>query len=304
MQLPNGEQFLLSHEGPMGPATAVVVQRAAGLREYRVGDVDVVEPYVESEETPYASGIVLVPWPNRVRNGEWMLDDVPQQLDITEPDFHNAIHGLLQHAMYTPLAWSADEVTLAAAVEPQAGYPFRLETRVRYRLRDDGLTVTHTIRNVSKRPAPVAVGAHPYLRIGDVPTEQLTLRIDAATRFEVDDQFIPMAEVPIDPSLVSGASLEDLELNDAFGGVVFSDGIAVHSITAPDGRSVDLWQDPSFGYVQVYTCRTFPSKGAEKYSVAIEPMTAPPNALASGEGLRWLDPDEQWELRWGISPRF
>ncbi len=29
-------------------------------------------------------------------------------------------------------------------------------------------------------------------------------------------------------------------------------------------------------------------------------MTAPANALNSGEGLRWLEPDETWTGTWGI----
>ena len=35
-------------------------------------------------------------------------------------------------------------------------------------------------------------------------------------------------------------------------------------------------------------------------AVAIEPMTAAPNALNTGLGLRWLEPDENWVVRWGI----
>ena len=34
--------------------------------------------------------------------------------------------------------------------------------------------------------------------------------------------------------------------------------------------------------------------------MAIEPMTAPPDALNSGDGLRWLSPGDTWEARWGI----
>ncbi len=29
-------------------------------------------------------------------------------------------------------------------------------------------------------------------------------------------------------------------------------------------------------------------------------MTAPPDAFNSGEGLRWLEPGDIWEARWGI----
>ncbi len=42
-------------------------------------------------------------------------------------------------------------MTLAATVWPQSGYPFLLETQVRYELVDDGLTVTHRIRNRSAK---------------------------------------------------------------------------------------------------------------------------------------------------------
>lgn len=306
MKAPTGQQFALHHVGPSGAADVVVTQLAASLREYRLDGVDVVEPYGEDEETPYGSGIVLVPWPNRVADGQWMLDGEVQHLDITEPAFHNAIHGLLQNAFYEPVEQSASAVTLAASVHPEAGYPFELETTVRYELNDDGLLVTHGIHNVSPRSAPVAVGTHPYLRIGDVPTGELTLRLAAGTRFEVDEQLIPTAEVPVEGTpfeLRGGSSLAELVLNDAFGEVPMVDGVATHSVTAPDGRSVELWHDESFAYVQVYTCRTFPSGGGIRYAVAVEPMTAPPNALASGQGLRWLESDERWELHWGIRPR-
>jgi aldose 1-epimerase len=34
--------------------------------------------------------------------------------------------------------------------------------------------------------------------------------------------------------------------------------------------------------------------------VAIEPMTAPADSLNTGEGLRWLEPGEEWIAAWGI----
>ena len=306
MQTPTGQQFSLTHVGPSGEATAAIAQLAASLREYRLDGIDLVEPYGENEGTPHGSGTVLVPWPNRVANGQWSLDGEPQQLEINEPAFNNALHGLLGMALYQPVDQSANAVTLAATVEPQAGYPFLLETTVTYELLDDGLTVTHEIRNLSARSAPVAVGAHPYLRIGDVPTGDLVLRLAAGTRFEADEQFIPTAEVPIAGTafdLRDGGVLRDLELNDAFGHVPMTAGVAIHSITAPDGRRVELWQDANFEYVQAYTCRSFPSAGAIRFAIAVEPITAPPNALATGQGLRWLEPDEAWKLQWGIRPQ-
>ena len=37
-------------------------------------------------------------------------------------------------------------------------------------------------------------------------------------------------------------------------------------------------------------------------SVAVEPMTCPPNAFRSGEGLVVLEPGQSFSAEWGLSP--
>jgi len=250
-----------------------------------------------------AAGSVLVPWPNRVEDGLWSLGGRPQQLDITEPDRHNAIHGLLRHAPYSVVARTESTITLAATIFPQHGYPFLVDTTVRYELVDDGLRVTHSLTNVTDVPAPIAVGAHPYLQIAGVPTDDLVVTLSAATRFTVTDRLIPATEEPVDGTvfdLRGGVPVAQLELDDVFGGVDCSTGVSSHSLTAPDGRSVAMWADNSFGYVQVFTTRAFPHEGGTATVIALEPMTAPANAFNSGTGLRWLERGETWTLSWGI----
>ena len=56
------------------------------------------------------------------------------------------------------------------------------------------------------------------------------------------------------------------------------------------------------GYVQLFTHRSFATKQPGEVALAIEPMTAPTNALNSGRGLRWLEPGETWTAVWGIRP--
>jgi aldose 1-epimerase len=79
------------------------------------------------------------------------------------------------------------------------------------------------------------------------------------------------------------------------------DGRGRHRLEAADGRAVELWTDENFGYVEVYIRPRFPHiEGAGHparvgSAVAIEPMTAPPDAFNSGLGLRWLAPGETWE---------
>lgn len=294
MRAPTGEQFELTHGG----WRAVVTEVAASLRELSADADDLVQSYPETSAPPYAAGIILVPWPNRVRDGKWTLDGRSQQLDLTEVGRHNASHGLLRYAAYRVTERSEHAVTLSALVPPQHGYPFLLDTSVRYQLADDGLSVTHTIVNESDAAAPVAIGAHPFLRIGDVPTAELTLTVHAATRFEIDEQKIPTAEVPVgEQDLRDGRRVGDLDIDLAFGQLSRLDGMAA-SLTAPDGRQVGLVVDDDFRYVQAFVTRDFPGSGG--VAVALEPLTAPADAFNSGTGLRWLQPGERWSPSWGI----
>jgi aldose 1-epimerase len=300
MREPTGEQFLLTGTWGDHRTEAVVTELAAGLRRLTVDGVHLSESFPADSAPASATGIVQLPWPNRVDGGKWTLDGKPQQLDITEVKQNNAIHGLLRYTPYRPVERSESTVTLAATVFPQHGYPFLLDTSVRYEVVADGLAVTHSIRNLADAAAPVAVGCHPYLRVGETPVEELTIEVQAATWFETDARQIPTGEHPVegtDYDLRSGRRVGGLSLDTAFGSVQAG---APHRLTAPDGRWVELWQDDSFGYVQVFTPKAFPGTRGAGPAVAIEPMTAPPNALSTGEGLRWLQPGETWTLSWGI----
>lgn len=296
MRAPTGQQFTISS----GSSRAIITELAAGLREFSVGGEHIAEPFGEFSTPPMGCGIVLVPWPNRVAGGAWMLNGKKQQLDLTDPGFLGASHGLLRNSPYRVASHDESSITLAATVFPQHGYPFLLETAVRYELVGETLSVTHDIRNDSDAAAPVAVGAHPYFRIGSVPTEELTLSVQGSTRFTLDEKLIPVDEVPVDGDfdLRGGRLLGEVDLNVALGGLPA--GTTESVLTAPDGRSVTVWQDDNFRFVQVYTPRNFPAAEGERLAVAIEPMTAAPDALNNGKGLRWVEPGESFTASWGV----
>lgn len=302
MTLPTGEQFALETSTASGDIHATITAVAAGIRSLSINGIDLVPSYAEDQSPPMGAGIVLAPWPNRIRDGRWSHDGVEHQLAITEPARANAIHGLLRYTEYKPIARERDSVTLAATIYPQLGYPFLLGTAVHYELVADGLKVTHFVENLGAEAAPVALGSHPYLKIGGVPTADLTLRLDAASHIDVDERLLPTGEVPVDGTewdFREGQRVGDIDLDDAFGEVASEDGQVLHSLTAPDGRSVSIWADDEFEYVQVFTTREFPGEDGD-VAIAVEPMTAPAEAFNSGRGLKWLDPGEGWQLSWGI----
>ena len=299
-----GPQYSLDRDGVHVEIAAL----AAALRSLSVDGVQLTEPYGPDVVAPMGCGMVLAPWPNRVRDAVWQLDGEPQQLDVTEPKFQNAIHGLLRNTGYALVAKTEASLTLGALIAPQHGWPFLLDTRVRYQIEAGGLTVTHEVTNRSPRPAPWAVGAHPYLRVGDVPSEELTVTITGASRLELDDRLNPVATHALpaggDGELRAGVPARGLDLNTAYGGLANIDGRAdVAWLTADDGRRTTLWADPAFGWIQAYTPSQFPrdtAHGGPGFAIALEPMTAPPNALNSGVGLIELAPGASWHGSWGL----
>ncbi len=101
----------------------------------------------------------------------------------------------------------------------------------------------------------------------------------------------------------------ELDLDTAFGGLTLAPlpgepDASVRGasawLEAPDGRRLTLWQNADWGFVQVFTTQIFPKAGERVAAVAVEPMTAPPDALNSGQGLIWLEPGERWEGSWGL----
>ncbi|MFK3676872.1 aldose 1-epimerase family protein [Microbacterium sp. NPDC090218] len=282
----------------LGDSTAQIAQVGASLRSLRIGGVDLVPPYPLDQPTPACSGVILVPWPNRVRDGRWDDHGTSRNLAITEPKLNNASHGLLRFTTYEVSQTDAEAV-LRATIVPQTGYPYLVETTVTYTLTTDGIEVTHTLTNRSAAPAPVALGTHPFVTIGDVDPHDLVLRIPAETAFVTDDRMLPTGTRPAESALREGVRLGDVTLDTGFTDLTRDpDDRVRHSLTAPDGRRVTLWQGEGFDFVQVYTTPAYPG---QSLAVAIEPMTAPADALNSGLGIRRLAADETWTLRWGIT---
>jgi aldose 1-epimerase len=293
---PTGYRFRLA----AGGATAEIAQVGAALRALTVDGVDLVPRYADDIPTPTASGVVLVPWPNRVRDGRWTQRGVTRQLSISEPALGNASHGLLRFAPYRAEVQEANRVALRADVFPQTGYPFTLETRVTYELTASGLSVHHEVRNAGADEAPVAVGAHPFVFIGTADTSDLVLHSSGATRVLIDERKLPVGEEPVDAAtdLRGGRRVGDLDLDTGYRDLARDpDGRARTTLTAPDGTSLTVWQGEGFDWTQVFTTDRFPG---HPLALAVEPMTAPADALNSGTGLRWLSPGETLSVTWGI----
>lgn len=276
--------------------TAAVSRRAAAVRLLRVGQTDLVEPTTMTADPPGMAGAILAPWPNRVDGASWWLDGREHHLAVTEPELGHAIHGLLSATDFTLREGQQDAVTLGALISAPQGYPFLLDVSVSYRLREDGLTTTVTVRNLGASPAPIALGAHPYLRIGDVPTARLRMSLDADHAWRLDERHVPVGRVP---QSVTDVLVARSPRHATYERSVPGRALA-HTLTAPDGRRVTLTADRAHRFTQLWVTDGLASDGGAREAIAIEPMTAPPNALRNGVGLHWVGAGALWTTGWSI----
>lgn len=297
---PSGEQIELR----TGAQVATIVTVGGGVRTYQVDGHDVLDGYDVGAMCDGARGQQLVPWPNRVKDGRWSWQGTDRQLAITEVEQNTAIHGLARWAGWQVIERSESAVQLAVRIHPQPGWDWTVDVTTSYALGAGGLDVRTTITNRSDSPAPVAAGAHPYLTVGTDRIDAAKLVIPAATRLPTGEQQIPTGTEPVEGTpfdFRAPRQLGDFEIDFAFTDLIRdADGRARTRLIGPDGVESALWVDEAFRWVEVFTGDALPDPSRRREGLGVEPMSAPPNALATEEGLAVLDPGASWTGSWGV----
>jgi aldose 1-epimerase len=78
------------------------------------------------------------------------------------------------------------------------------------------------------------------------------------------------------------------------------DGLARVELRDPDSRAqVSLWVDQSYAYLMLFSGDPLPN--VHRRSLAVEPMTCPPNAFRTADALIRLEPGASFTGTWGIA---
>jgi aldose 1-epimerase len=299
----SGDQFEIA----AGDYRAVVTECGGGLRVLEHRGRALVDGFAETEMCRAARGQLLMPWPNRIGDGAYTFDGRDLQLALSEPERRNASHGLVRWAAWSPEEHTPTSVSLGYRLMAQTGYPWTLDLHVLYDLSADGLTVTQTATNLSDRPAPYASGAHPYLSAGPGPVDGWELTLPAAVRLLADERQLPVgredvAGTPYDFRV--SRPVRNIVLDDAFGGLTRDeDGVATAQVRDPgSGLGTALWVDRHHPWLMVFSAD--PPGTGDRCALAVEPMTAAPDAFRSGDDLLTLAPagdrGDEVSVSWGI----
>jgi aldose 1-epimerase len=284
-----------------GDARLAVDLRGGAMRTLSVGDRELLDGYTAGTVPSGSRGRVLLPWPNRIREGRWSWGGRDLQLELAGLDKPTAMHGLVGWQPWSVLEQAGDAVTVGTVVEPRSGYPFRLAAAIDHTLEPGRLTVTMRVRNAGADPAPFGAGFHPYLAVGaqeDGGIAGAELELPARTELVVDDGGLPTGERrPFDGAMgrIGDRSL-DTPVTDL---ARDADGWARVRLRSAALGALELAVDASWPWLQVFTGDTLRA-GQRRRSVAVEPMTCPPNALADHVDLVVLEPGADWAGTWTL----
>jgi len=264
--------------------------------------LDVIDGFGADERSVDGRGQVLAPWPNRLSEGSYRYGEHDCQAPLNEVARNDAIHGLVRWLDWSLVAQSPDSVNLSCSLRPQPGYEWQLDLDVTYTVSGDGLTVALRAVNVDHEQAPFGAGFHPYVTLDTGSVDRLALTVPAAGWLDPagSARLAPVTATAWD--FTRSRPIGPTQLDTAFGDLVRDPhGRAVARVEDPlTGRSVHLWVDEAYRYLMVYTADLVQSPERRRTSVAIEPMTCPPDAFRTGTDLIELRPGETWRGVWGI----
>jgi aldose 1-epimerase len=228
---------------------------------------------------------LLYPWANRLAGLHYRAAGREVFLEAGSGVLHFDDQGLPMHGVpWGQLSWKVveakpDRFTAQLdwdRMDLLAVFPFPHHVQVAGQIASDSLTLKTTILADAGSPVPISFGFHPYFGIPAVPREQWRLQLPAMKKLSLDARGIPTG------------GTEDAAAYDArLGDQSFDDGFALLSDSARfslSGANYEITVEflEGFAYAQV-----FAPKGKE--FIALEPMTAPANALISGEGRRIVE---------------
>lgn len=267
-----------------------------------------LEAYAQHGRT---MGIPLLhPWANRLAEPSYRVGDttvrlpVPDGLYATDPGglpIHGALPGLLRWAVRpgsppdrvsARLDWSRDAVPELLKL-----FPFEHQLGYEVELSGGRLTLATTLRATGSLPVPVSFGFHPYLRIPGSSRAAWRVSLGAAERLVLDERMIPNGKR--EPLVAREFVLGDQSWDDGLAGLEpvpgHQSGAGGARFTVSDaGTALRVELQTGFSWAQVY------APPAHDY-ICFEPMTAPTNALDSGEGLSMVKPGEEYRTRWSVT---
>ncbi len=284
------------------PSAGMVVASLRARGDELLGRAGALAAWIEGGHT---MGIPLLhPWANRLAGTRYAIGGEPIEIDPRSPLLHRDENGLPIHGLLGACpAWKAIEreanatrARLRAALDAEdvdgllGAFPFPHRLELAIELRPEILTISTTLLATGSVAVPVAFGWHPYLQLPPAPRPEWDLELPVMEALELDALMLPTDGRHLFEGL--HGPLGEMTFDDGFGGL--EPGAELSIRAAEHGVTVSF--DEGYPYGQVYAPPT-------QDVVALEPMTAPANALVSGRGLTFAQPGTSYRAVFSLHAR-
>jgi aldose 1-epimerase len=283
-----------------GPgSTATISSVGAALLELSIESKNLITR--PADPLQIFAGSVLAPWQNRLAKGQWAdPQGQTQSLPINEPNLNNALHGMVYETDFSVREQSGSRVTLGTLLDSPAGYPYSVDIEITYELHELGLTCSFSVINKSDAAAPFVIGFHPYFTVGN--PDKATVLIPAGSYYTQDGNKIPAYKTAVAGTSFdfrSARSLADAKLDDYFTDLATTEGQAVSRLETSDW-ALELRQSATLSHLVVYLTHEYDAGGGKVAAIALEPASAPADALNSKEDLHYIEPGATFTGSWSV----
>ena len=256
---------------------------------------------LERPRAAAASGVpigipLLHPWANRLAGLSYRAAGRHVDVDPQSPLLHYDANALLLHGVpWSRLRWELESATATHVrarlhwhtPAQRAVFPFEHTLHLDVELAGSSLAVATTMHASGAESVPVSFGFHPYVGLPGTPRADWRLSLPAMRRLLLDPLGLPDGNERAFAG--DGSILARRSLDDHF--ALQSDQAQLAICDRYRQIRVELLH--GYTHAQVYAPSGFDY-------IAFEPMTAPVNALCSGDGLRVLAAGEHFQARFRI----
>jgi aldose 1-epimerase len=269
----------------------------ATILQVRLKGKDLLDPYPDSEsleKLSWARNSILIPYPNRIRDGIYQWMGKTYQFPINNRATANSIHGFLRNMRSTvegiDLADDYAQVVCSFAYDGHLdAYPWPFSATISYTLSEEsGFEVEMMVENAGASEIPMGLGWHPYFTLND-NADEWNLVVPPSEKVEVDKKMIPTGNRS---RFDWNGKIEDLQVDTCF----FWPGNDILEIKLSDNENtLHYWQDgESWPFFQLFI-------PPGRHCLAIEPMSCNVDAFNNKDHLNILKPGATFKGKFGFS---
>ncbi len=227
-------------------------------------------------------------YPIKIHYGCPVLFPCPSTLNFYEHKdvFHwkGIFHRMPQHGFARHLPWAVEDLTesairmvLQSSSLTRTMFPWDFELELEYSLTAKGLSASVKIKNLSQDQLPFHFGFHPYF-VSEAPYTRQVIKVPESRSLR----------------LLGGRETETVQpenriisLNSSLSLTRFYEGVSPEGFMLMDRQS--QWAVTVQADVKYFRGWAIWRPRLDAPFVCIEPWTAPPNALNTGEGIHWVE---------------